>query len=747
MLLINLIFSSVLAFSQTAPVEVRGVLLEKGTKKPMASANVYAFSPPEAQIPVKAVTDAKGAFVLGVPEGPVRWRISVAGYKVFEKTEAGVAAKKFYLEKNSYLVYETTVFGQEEKRDDKTQSLTRAQFMTLPGANGDPVKAIQNLPGVNRSNGSGAQVIIEGSAPSDTRYNIDTQPVPIIFHFGGLTSVVMPDAVDHVDYLSAGFGPEYGETIAGMVNLTTKEPEHDRVHAMGYVDIFQTGGFYERPLSDHSSLFVGARKSYVGQILKLAMKSNKDFNLTVAPDFDDALIMYQNKLDDKNSLRVTAIGSRDTIGFVLPEPPDSDPALRGNFGATTTFYRLIPQFTHKSSAATTERFWLGLGQDMQQVDFADMFYHINTSVVSMRAEVEHDIMPTWKSFLGVENVANFTKFSYRVPYVPDSSQTGTRGPIGTTTTLDSSKTAFSDLGGVYWRNVIHSEGSKWTYMPGLRVAVNTHSREVMPEPRAAIRYLARPGLTLRSSAGMYDEAPPPQDLDSNFGNPNLRAQRAVHLTAGAEKDFRADGSNGWVLSGDLFYKYLYNLVQNTSAYTDDGRPQFYNNNGKGRVYGAEFLLKYQSKTWSGWLAYTISKSMRTYPPKSEQIFQYDQTHNLTLIAEREMGRNWKFSGRFRYTTGNPYTPVVGSTYDVDNDVYTPISGTPYSSRLEPFYQLDARFDKKWVMNSWILTGYLDVQNVTNHKNPQQINYSYNYRDKAVVTGLPILPTIGIKGEF
>jgi hypothetical protein len=141
---------------------LQGQLREKGTRKPLASVNIYCFSPPEIQTPLKVMTDEKGEFEIHVPPGPIRWKITVANYKVFEKTDDAslTEPRKFYLEKNSYLVYETTVFGKGEKRDDKTQSLTQEQFMTMPGANGDPVKAVQNLPGVARTNALIAQVIV-----------------------------------------------------------------------------------------------------------------------------------------------------------------------------------------------------------------------------------------------------------------------------------------------------------------------------------------------------------------------------------------------------------------------------------------------------------------------------------------------------------------------------------------------------------------------------------------------------------
>jgi hypothetical protein len=43
--------------------------------------------------------------------------------------------------------------------------------------------------------------------------------------------------------------------------------------------------------------------------------------------------------------------------------------------------------------------------------------------------------------------------------------------------------------------------------------------------------------------------------------------------------------------------------------------------------------------------------------------------------------------------------------------------------------------------------YLDVQNVTNHANAEEIVYSFDYRKKAYITGLPTLPVLGFKWTF
>jgi outer membrane receptor protein involved in Fe transport len=743
--------SSSLSSTHVEMVKIAGSLLERGTKRPLSQVNIFCFPASFPDIPIKVITDSAGKFSLSVPEGRMKWVISVSGYNRFEhedEQQAGALNKPrlFYLEKKNYLNYETTVYGETERRDDKTKSLDQAQFATVPGANGDPVKAVQNLPGVNRPGAFSSQIIIEGSSPNDTRYHVDNQPIPIIFHFGGLSSVVMSEAVDHVDYLSAGFGPEFGQTIAGLVNLTVKDPQTDRTHGFVYADTMNAGGMVEGPINDHSSYLFGIRQSYVGYVLRAAVgKDNKDFNLTAVPEFRDLIFEYKNQASADDTFKLVTVGSQDTFAFLLKHPVDQDPAIRGNFKLDTKFFRVIPEWTHRFSPDAIGRFSLGLGKDWVLFDLGDYYAHTDQTSLSGRAEIENQFGKSWKSYLGTDFQYYRTTVSYQLPIV--YSQGGISSPVGSGDLAVVSKSYDSDFAGLYWRINYHEQDSRWSFIPGVRVSYFNLTKEVMPEPRVGVRYALDHGLTLRAASGLYNEAPPVQDLDKTYGNPDLKSQRAVHYTAGFEKDFREGSASGWSLSNDFFYKHVYNLVARTTAMINPSRPQYYDNSGYGHIYGLEFMGKYKSPQWQGWIAYTLSRSRRGDALTPETISQYDQTHLLTAVAERELGRNWKLSARVRYTTGNPYTPIVGASYDVNNDVYDPIRGDIYSRRMGAFFQADVRADKKWVFDRLILTGYLDIENITNQKNPQEIRYSYSYQQSEKVTGLPIYPTLGIKAEF
>jgi len=112
-----------------------------------------------------------------------------------------------------------------------------------------------------------------------------------------------------------------------------------------------------------------------------------------------------------------------------------------------------------------------------------------------------------------------------------------------------------------------------------------------------------------------------------------------------------------------------------------------------------------------------------------------------------MGRGWELGGTFRLTSGRPITSIVGRTYDANSDLYIPKSGPLYAERAPVFHRLDVRLEKKWTFNAFSLAAYLDVQNVYNKQSVDGYRYNYDYTKSQAVPGLPILPSIGLRGEL
>jgi hypothetical protein len=178
-------------------------------------------------------------------------------------------------------------------------------------------------------------------------------------------------------------------------------------------------------------------------------------------------------------------------------------------------------------------------------------------------------------------------------------------------------------------------------------------------------------------------------------------------------------------------------------------PERLNNDGTGRIYGFELLARRAlTERFFGWVAYTFSRSQRRDRPGVPlRLFDNDQTHVLTVIGSYKLPAGWDVGARFRFSSGNPLTPITGARRDDLTDVFIPTFGAVNSQRLPNFHQLDLRVDKNFIFDRWSLDLYVDLTNAYNNPAKEGVLYNYNYSESAFLEGLPILPIIGAKGSF
>ena len=74
-------------------------------------------------------------------------------------------------------------------------------------------------------------------------------------------------------------------------------------------------------------------------------------------------------------------------------------------------------------------------------------------------------------------------------------------------------------------------------------------------------------------------------------------------------------------------------------------------------------------------------------------------------------------------------------------------GALNSERTAVQHQLDVRVDRTWDFDSWRIKAFLDVQNVYMHPAAIAYQYSYDYSQRDAIKTIPILPSVGLRGEF
>lgn len=753
--------------------EVNGTLQIAGADATLAGAEVVLRSSDGSER--RASSDAQGKFSFGeLPAGKYRLEVRAAGFDPYVSDEdvvAGEAIDVTYRLASVAEGIEITVRGERPPREVTRRTIERREIDRIPGTSGDALRSIQSLPGVARPPGLAGLLIVRGSAPEGTGVFVDGTDVPLIYHFGGLSSVVPTELLDQIDFYPGNFSARYGRVMGGIVDVGLRKPDtrctsdymkpNDETgcfRGMAQVDLIDARFLLQGPLpAKNWSFAVAGRRSWVDSWLRPVLEEAGS-SVTSAPVYYDyQLIAEHNSPESRTSLR--AYGADDRLELIITDPFAEDPGFGGNLQFGTRFYRLQALNEWKLSKDVELRSMLSFGKDAIRFSLGVFEFRVDVYPVYVREEFAFRLAKGVRLNAGIDFGLGPFEVLVRAPEPPragepDSGPFSTR-PIQQTKDKD---TAFRPA---WYAEAELQPTERLRLVPGIRVDYARDSGHADFSPRINGRYDliksegANPAsgasfvrrTTLKGGAGVFHQPPEFQETDPVFGTPNLESNRSYHYAFGLEQELTRQID----VSLEGFYKDLMNQVSRAPSqaigYT-------YNNLGSGYVVGFETLLKYKPDArFFGWLAYTLSRSIRKNSPDDEEyLFQYDQTHNLIVLGSYRLGRGWEFGARFRIVSGPLDTPTVAAPalpaiYASDAGAYAPLEGEAFSERLPLFHQLDLRIDKRWQFRSWRLAAYLDVQNAYNNAAAEALVYNYNYSRRSYQTGVPIIPSIGLRGEF
>ncbi len=118
-----------------------------------------------------------------------------------------------------------------ERPAPAVSSLTRAEVRQLPGAFGDPFRAIESLPGVTPIISGLPFFYIRGAPPGNVGYYLDGVRVPYLYHIAIGPSVVHPPMVDRVDLYPGGYPARFGRFAGGIVARRRRRRAHSTAKA------------------------------------------------------------------------------------------------------------------------------------------------------------------------------------------------------------------------------------------------------------------------------------------------------------------------------------------------------------------------------------------------------------------------------------------------------------------------------------------------------------------------------------
>jgi hypothetical protein len=721
-----------------------GEVLERGTRTPLVGANVFVVDHDQWN----AVTDAQGRFTLAIPAaGEYRVNAVAIGHARGKPQAIKLAAGTtpppllIYLENNVVLPGVTVTGERNADRVAKT-TISGTELERIAGSAGDPLRSLQALPGMVVNDDISAAPAIRGSRPGDNLYYADFLPVPYLFHIGGAVSVFPADLVDDFNLFASSFGPEYGDGIGAVIDVSLRDPRRDRIGGKVNVSFLNTDFLVEGPVNDQQSFLFSVRRSYLDLVIKQVEDQSAGETVEV-PVYFDYLGKYLWQQDPDNRFTFYLTGAGDELGFNIKPSADSaikEPVLAGRSYRNTTYHNQAMVWDRRLNARASNKLALGHNQNRTSSvlgSAGDTRLKLDALYVreqlQYRLGEKHDLYTggmLQRSNIDI-NAAGVNPICSDLE--PDCDLSG------------ADRTQLKDTFAV--NGAIAFVKDRWHVLPrltligGLHFSYEDFLNKRYTEPRLGLEYQLLPDTLFTAGWGRYNQFPEGGQVVENFGNPELGHLRATHSSMGLAHNLGKD----WLLKGDVFYKTFDDLVVTDPTVK-------YINGASGVSYGLElFAQRKDTGPLSGWLAVTAAKAERTIDARHETFpFDYDQPLAATLVLNYRASKRWSYGLTWRYHTGAPYTPVIGNKTVTDPDGSTrirPVYGETNSRRLPAYHRLDLRVDRDFVYDRFLVNGYVEVGNAYNHKNVSGYKYNPDYTRRKANYQLPLIISFGVQFTF
>lgn len=612
------------------------------------------------------------------------------------------------------------------------------EALDIPGVLGDPLKAVGTLPGV--VTGSGGEMFLHGSKEGESAPTINHLPVGYLFHLGSIHSVMSPEAIDQLDVYLGGFDTTYGDAIGGVIDVTPRYPLPGGDSAYVHLGLLDSSLGFDASLGGSWALTAHARRSYFDLILPddALDDSESDTTVTAFPAYTDvnATLSYT---DGAHRFSLETLFAHDEFGINTQDNAVKDPAATGDVNARYGFSSTGLRWRYEAGdyRANTllgylyqwQRFSIFGGYFFTQRSHTGTLFHLS----SWRRGA-HDLSA------GLEVQRQYLPLDAMLPVPPDEDQVDfdlTSAPTyRVKQTLQ--PTVYSLFAQDLWRFA-----ADWRARVGVRGEYSDlGDRPLRIMPRGALIHDLGARDSLSASAGLYSSRPEEYKRFDQIGNRDLGDQTAIHY--GLAWNHRSAEHGTWTI--EPYYKQLDHLAVShpQERFRDDG---------EGTAWGVDVSYRLRGPTWYLALSYAFQRAERQLSSDDERTYGFygDVPHSLQLAGSWRFAPGWSTSFLAKYTSGQPYTPVVGTYLYTDTNGNTrlrPIYGEPYSERFPDYFTLNHRVS--WTTRlqggEQVEVG-IELLNLTNHRNVIGIEYNDQYQKERDVTGLGFLPSLDVTVRF
>jgi hypothetical protein len=727
--------------------EIRGSVVDARGGEPLEKVQVSLGGGSD-----RAVTDAQGRFGLpGVTAGDYVLNVSTVGYHLV-KTPFTLAAGEV---KDFEVVLTPDTLRQTDTVEVKAgpfdaPSQDSPSSLTLAGNDAknlasvladDPLRAVQNLPGVSSNNDFDARFSVRGADFSRIGIYLDGVLLHEPFHtlegqnFSGSGTAFNGDIVEEMELQEGAFPVRYGDKSASVLDVQTREGSRTNPLFRVAASVSNAGAIAEGPLGrrKHGSWLVAVRKSYLQYLLERTFP-----NTTLIFGLEDAQGRLSYDLNSRNHVTLYVLESYSNLDRSAVQNKLGVNSLMlagyhytlGNFG-----WRYTP--TDKL-IVTSHAAWM-----------REKFGDTNPKNVSLGAGYYGEwVWNTTATWMWSPAGGLDAGFSMRRIRDGGYAQQFDSNVLRVHQSWDG--TALLD-GGYVQQSVAALRG-RVRVSAGVRWDRHSADNVTATSPAASAAISLTRTTHLQLGYGQYAQFPELSILYSNLGSRYLLPMRsnqaiaAIEQRLGERTRLRVETYNR--ADRDLPFQPFYDprLIGGT-VFVPPFAPAFANSL-RGYARGVEiFAQRSSANRFTGWVSYGFGRTgMRDGISGARFPSDWDQRHSINVYIGYRLRPSVNLSGRTTWGSGFPipgYLRTAGGSYY--------LTSARNGQRLSDYNRTDLRINKAWTRDKWKLTLYGEVINLTN-----RANYVFESLDsfnaktgQAYVTAdsmFPILPSAGIVFE-
>ncbi|MBU3820632.1 TonB-dependent receptor [Flavobacteriaceae bacterium XHP0103] len=761
-LIVLSLFFSLHAVSQES-FSIRGTLKDKQNGETLFGASVYLRGTTNG-----VVTNEYGFFSLTAAKGTYTLVVSYVGYEEITQdiTLDSDKVLDLEIEELSTQLDAVVVTAEEPERISikkpqmSVSKLNGSTIKQMPAVLGeiDVIKSIQMLPGVTNNGEGSAGFNVRGGAADQNLVLLDEAIIYNTSHFFGFFSVFNTDAIKDIKLYKGDIPAKFGGRVSSVLDVRQKDGNSKNLSLTGGIGLISSRLAAEGPMfKDKGSFLIAGRTSYAHLIMK-GIEDLKEDKIS----FYDLNLKTNYEINKNNRVYLSGYFGRDVF--------DLSKIIKNNYGnasgnlrwnhvfndrlfSNLSFiyskydYQIILNFIELDWIADIKNYNLKYDfgyyvNDKLKLDFgvSGISYNLNPGEVkptSPTSPINYLKLDQKRAFEGgiylsaEQSLTDKLSLQYGLRYSTFSRLGGqsmvnyqNNQPVVYNNELGIYEEGES-IGETYYKK---SEAIKTfdNFEPrfGLSYQLNTSSSIKASYTRAS-QYLHL--LSNTSSVTPLDVWTP----SGQYIKPQLSNQYAV----GYFKNFK---NSVYSLEVETYYKTIDNRIDYV-----DGSDLIGNNtieteilNGEARAYGLEILLRKNKGNFTGWLAYTLSKSeQRTLGGSAGgpginngnwYNTPYDRTHDISITGIYKLSDKWSFSSNLVFQTGRPVT-FPNTQYE-----YEGLSIAGYSNRnedrLPAYHRLDlsatytpkANVDRKW-RGEWVF----GIYNAYNRRNAASLTFGQN----------------------